>query len=220
VADLRARGYPADAVLNYLSLLGWSDPDGREVLTRDELVRGVSLDRVGRADTQMDPDKLAWIAQQHVAAEDVATLAGHVAPFLDRARFPHAAERLEAVVDALHTRLRTYGDINEQLPVLDPAADVLNAAGDELAGDPAARNLLQTLANRLAEVEPWQADPLGRVVREAGAAVGVRGATLFHPLRKALIGAEKGPDIGKILAALGRKEALRRISAGIERRTV
>jgi len=209
VAELRARGYPADAVVNYLSLLGWSHPDGREVLDRGELIEAISLDRVGRADTQMDPDKLAWIAQQHVAAEDAAALAAHVAPFLDRDRFPAAAERLEAVVDALHTRLGTYGDINAQLPVLYPEdADAVRA---ELASNAEALRVLDAVAASLAEVEPWDAETLGRAVREAGAAVGTRGADLFHPVRRALIASEKGPDLGKILAAIGRNEALRRI---------
>jgi nondiscriminating glutamyl-tRNA synthetase len=213
VAELRARGYPADAVLNYLSLLGWSDPDGREVLSRKELIEAVSLDRVGRADTQMDPDKLAWIAQQHVAAEDAAALAAHVAPFLDRGRFPAAAERLEAVVDALHTRLGTYGDINTQLPVLYPEdADALQTVRAELASDPETLRVLDAVAARLSDVKPWNAEALGGAVREAGAAVGARGAALFHPVRRALIASEKGPDLGKVLAAIGRNEALRRIN--------
>ncbi len=213
VAELRARGYPADAVVNYLSLLGWSHPDGREVLSRMELIEAVSLDRVGRADTQMDADKLAWIAQQHVAAEDPATLAGHVAPFLDRERFPAAAGRLQGVVDALHTRLGTYGDINAQLPLLYPEdGAALETARAELAADPDAARVLEAVAGRLAEVEPWEAEAAGRAVRDAGAAVGVRGAALFHPVRRALIGSEQGPDVGKILAAIGRNEALRRIN--------
>ena len=41
VADLRQRGYPPDAVLNYLSLLGWSHPDEKEVLTRAELIASI-----------------------------------------------------------------------------------------------------------------------------------------------------------------------------------
>jgi lysyl-tRNA synthetase class I len=86
--------------------------------------------------------------------------------------------------------------------------------------DPAARNLLQELARRLAEIEPWEPEALGQGVRDAGATVQVRGAALFHPLRKALIGSETGPDIGKILAALGRNETLRRIRAAMEGTTV
>jgi glutamyl/glutaminyl-tRNA synthetase len=160
----------------------------------------------------MDADKLAWIAQQHVAAQDPATLAGHVAPFLDRERFPAAVERLEAVVDALHTRLGTYHDINIQLELLYPEdSGALEAARADLAADPEATSVLKAVAGKLAAVEPWGAEAAGQAVRDAGAAAGARGAALFHPVRRALIGSEKGPDLGKILAALGRNEALRRI---------
>jgi glutamyl/glutaminyl-tRNA synthetase len=212
VAELRHRGYPAEAVLNYLSLLGWSHPDGTEVLDRRALVDTVSLERVGRSDTQMDPEKLTWIAAQHLAREETTTLAAHVAPFLDRARYPAAADRLEPVVDALRTRLDTYGDINEKLALLFPGEDpVLVGVWRELAGDADARGVLSEVARRLAEQEEWSSAALGKAVREAGKAAGARGAALFHPVRRALTGAAEGPDLGKILAALGKDEAIRRI---------
>ena len=118
VAELRRLGYPADAVLNYLSLLGWSHPEGKEVLSRRELVEAVTLDRVGRSDTQMDPEKLLWISSQHLAWEDADSLAAHVALFLDGERFGQAREQWTQVVEALRTRLSTYGGINEHLPIL------------------------------------------------------------------------------------------------------
>ena len=65
--DLRAQGYHPDAVVNYLSLLGWSSADGREVLSIPELQEGASLDRVGSADTALDPEKLRWMSGQHIA---------------------------------------------------------------------------------------------------------------------------------------------------------
>lgn len=215
VAELRARGYPAEAVLNYLSLLGWSHPDGTEVLTRDELVRALTLDRVGRSDTQLDPEKMRWIAAQHLALEDTPTLAAHVEPWVDRARFPAVPDRLEAVVEALRTRLTTYADIDEQLPLLHPEPTKTWASERAaLAGDSEARRVLTEVATRLKVAEPWEEQALARIVRDAGKAVGVRGAALFHPVRRALIGSEQGPDLGKLLAALGRAESLRRIDPG------
>jgi len=212
VAELRARGHPPEAVLNYLSLLGWSHPDEKEVLTRDELVEAISLERVGRSDPRVDPEKLRWISAQHLASEDLATLTRHVAPFVDRARFEVAADHLEPSIDAIRTRLSTYGDVNEHLALLFPAeGPELRATREELGGDPAAQAVLGEVRARLARTQPWEADVLGGEVRNAGREAGVRGAALFHPVRRALIGAEKGPDIGKILAAIGRDETLRRI---------
>lgn len=211
VAELRGAGYPPDAVLNYLSLLGWSHPEGKEVLSRDELVEAVSLDRVGRSDTQMDEEKLLWISAQHLARVPTGELADRTAPYLDRNRFPAAARRWPEVVEALRTRLRTYGDVNAHLPLLFGGAEGSAEAGGALSAYPDARRTLDAVADALEGVEPWEEAPLGAAVRQAGAGSGARGSALFHPVRIALIGAEKGPDLGKLLAALGREESLRRL---------
>ena len=212
VAELRALGYPPDAVLNYLSLLGWSHPEAREVLGRSELVEAISLERVGKSDTRLDPEKFVWIAAQHVAGEDLDSLVAHVEPFLDRARFPVAADDLAPSLEAIRTRLSLYGDVNEGLELLFPVeGPELTAARRSAGGDPAAHRLIEAVLARLASVELWAAEELESAVRETGQEVGVRGATLFHPLRKALIGSHKGPELGKILAAVGRTEGARRL---------
>ena len=214
VSQLRASGYPADAVLNYLSLLGWSHPEGKEVLAREELVQAVDLDRVGRADTQMDPEKLLWVSSQHLAAEPLDTLAEQVAPLIDGARFPQALERLPQVVEALRTRLSTYGDINEHLPLLFGGLEATAEARQALGAFPDAPRVLTTVAAALEALEEWEEGALGAAVRKAGADAGVKGAALFHPVRLALMGSEKGPDLGKLLAALGREEAVPRLLRG------
>jgi nondiscriminating glutamyl-tRNA synthetase len=177
VADLRAQGYPPAAVLNYVSLLGWSHPEEREVLTRDELIASASLDRVGRSDPRMDPEKLVWMAAQHVAGETLDELAAHVGPFVDRQRYPMTDRSLALTVEALRSRLSTYGGINDHL------------------------SLLHTT---------------NRLVRTVGKEVGARGPALFHPVRIALTGSEQGPDLGKVLAALGKDETIRRLDLTLD----
>jgi len=214
VAELRARGYPAAAVLNYVSLLGWSHPEEREVLTPQELVSAVGLERVGRSDAHVDPDKLAWLSAQHISAEGLEELVRHVKPFLEEDHRPVPADRLPAVVDALRSRLSTYADLERHLGLLFPEGDPeVDAARAALRVDEPVRRLLLAVASELEGVEPWEATALGAAVRAAGARVGARGAGLFHPLRTALIGSSEGPDLGKILAALGREEALGRLGA-------
>ena len=215
VAELRSEGYPPDAVLNYLSLLGWSHPEEKEVLTRPELISSIGLDRVGKSDTQLDLEKLRWVAAQHLAAEPLSELSAHVRPFIDGARFPTAGENLEAVVETLRTRLSTYGDINVHLELLYPPEGEATERRRALGADPVVRRVLEAVRARLAAADPWEAAPLDLAVRAAGAEAGVKGAGLFHPVRVLLIGSEKGPDLGKILAAIGRHEADRRLEQAL-----
>ena len=216
VAELRSRGFPPDAVLNYLSLLGWSHPEEKEVLTRSELVRAMSLDRVGKSDTQMDAEKLLWVSQQHLALESLEELTAHVGQFIDRDRFPGLGADASPAVDVLRTRLSTYGDINDHLGMIfaenEAAAAAIRA---EVGADPRACAVLWAVRGRLEAVESWEAEALGDAITAGGGEAGARGADLYHPLRLVLIGSEKGPDLGKILAAIGMAEAFRRIDEAL-----
>jgi glutamyl-tRNA synthetase len=74
--------------------------------------------------------------------------------------------------------------------------------------------VLAAVHARLADVA-WEPAALDQAIRAAGADAGVKGAALFHPVRLLLIGSEKGPDLGKVLAAIGRHEADRRFAQAI-----
>jgi nondiscriminating glutamyl-tRNA synthetase len=215
VADLREEGYPPDAVLNYLSLLGWSHPEEREVLTREELTGSMVLDRVGKSDTQLDLGKLRWVAAQHLATETLEELAGHVRPFLATDRYPEATENLEGVVDTLRTRMSTYGDLNEHLYLIFPSEAEVGPRRTEIGRNSEARKVLASVREALGAYPDWNAEDLDKTIRAAGAAVEAKGAALFHPVRLVLIGSEKGPDLGKIMVALGRDEAFRRIDQAL-----
>ena len=217
VADLRTQGFPAAAVLNYVSLLGWSHPEEKEILTPQELIESISIDRVGRSDPRMDPEKLRWVSAQHMAHEPLDELATHVAPFVDGARYALTDERLELVVDALRSRLSTYGEINDHLPLIYPEdGGEWSESRGRVAEDAEQRGVLVALLAALGVVADWNADTTGAVIRSVGKEIGARGPDLFHPIRLALTGQEQGPDLGKVLAALGRDEVLRRIGLTLD----
>ena len=68
IEDFRDRGYLADALVNYLALLGWAPADGREVLARDELLAEFDLDRVTHSAAFFDYKKLDWLNGEYIRA--------------------------------------------------------------------------------------------------------------------------------------------------------
>jgi len=215
VGELRAEGYPPDAVVNYLSLLGWSPGDDREVLTRAELESELTLDRVGGSDAVFDPEKLRWMAAQHLALLPLDELVEAIEPFLDRTRFPLEGDELVRSVEAIRTRLHTLGEVNDTLAILYPGTSVLEAGVSEVRkeGEEAVR-VVGGIRAALATLTSWEAEELGQIVREAGRELGARGPALFHPVRLALCGTRSGPDLGLVLAALGRDRTLDRLRMG------
>jgi glutamyl/glutaminyl-tRNA synthetase len=68
VRNYRREGYPPDAVVNYLAMLGWSSPDQKEILDLEELVSAFTLDRVSESPSIFDRTKLGWVSAQNIRA--------------------------------------------------------------------------------------------------------------------------------------------------------
>jgi glutamyl-tRNA synthetase len=207
----RQEGFPPEGVMNYLSLLGWSPGDDREVLSPDALISEMSLERVGTSDAIFDSEKLRWICAQQLALLPLDTLVERVSPWVDRARFPLDPEALSLAVAAIRTRLHTLTEVNEGLEILFPPSDVLEE-GRRTVTEEDGWKVVQGVHDALASQDPWEADALGARLRDAGKSFGVKGPALFHPVRLALCGARSGPDLGLIFAALGPGETLRRLT--------
>jgi len=212
IGDFRARGFLPEALVNYLSLLGWSHPEEREILTVEELVASVDLDRVGASETAYDPEKLAWVGSQHLARLSLDEVVEGVRPFVDLERFPLSEQALPVAVEAIRTRLSALGEVNEHLvfayPEEGPAWEGLR---QEVREDPEARGVVEAARRELAGVAEWTRQEIRAAMKRAGKAVGARGPALFHPLRKAITGAGAGPDLGGLAAAVGKEGVLDRL---------
>jgi glutamyl/glutaminyl-tRNA synthetase len=204
-------------VLNYLSLLGWSSEDEREVLTREELVERISLGRVGKSDTTYDPEKLRWLSGQHIARLSPDAFVAAAIPFVDSRRVPLGGEALRTALLTIRTRVATFGQVNEHLErFFPPPSEEWEAARAAAREDPTSRRVLEALAQRFGSLASWSAQELAEAVKQTGRETGAKGPALYHPLRRALTGDESGPDLAGIMAALGRGEVQARIRATLE----
>src|SRR5439155_6681630 len=97
VAEVRAKGYLPEALVNYLALIGWSprppaagrvSNDDEELMAIDELARRFSLDRVGHSPGVFDEEKLAWANRHYLKIADPARIAGLCVPFFQEAGVP------------------------------------------------------------------------------------------------------------------------------------
>jgi len=217
VQELRSAGYHPDGVVNYLSLLGWSAGGDREVLSRSELIEAMDLGRIGASDTVFDLEKMRWVSAQHIAAMSLEELVKAVAPRIDRDRYPLEDHELPAAVEAIRTRLATFGEVNEHLSLVFASEEAMEAACDELQEEEDAARTLKAVLDHLDGIDDWTETTLSSAVREAGRAVGVGGRRLFHPVRLALTGVGQGPDLGKTLAALGPERTRTRLEAALTR---
>ncbi|HSM03068.1 MAG TPA: glutamate--tRNA ligase [Longimicrobiales bacterium] len=216
IGELRERGVLPEAVVNYLSLLGWSHPEEREILSLEDLIATVDLDRIRPSEMTYDPDKLEWVAAQHFAALSTAAVVAGVRERMPPGELPVEGAALDALVETLRTRLAAFGDFGDHLGLAFPRdAMEWDLLRKEIAGEPAARGVVKAARDVLADVDAWDREVLKVAFRDVGQSVQAKGPALYHPLRKALFAASSGPDLAGLTEAIGREEALRRLDAAL-----
>jgi glutamyl-tRNA synthetase len=189
VSQFAEDGYLPDAMVNYLALLGWSTPDGREIFSRDYAIENFSLDRVNPADAVFDPQKLDWLNGQYIHAMSAAGLRPLVAARLG-GDTPWLEEAIDVVKKSVH-RLTQFVDALLFVFSFEPPA-VDRAFAEKLADELRANGT------------PADADAYNAMVARLKAATGLKGKELFMPLRLAITGMDHGPELVRAIPLLRR----------------
>ena len=191
VSAFAEEGYLAEAMVNYLTLLGWSSPDGLEVFSRDYAIANFSLDRVNAAPAVFDPQKLVWLNGQYIHPMTAAELAPLVRPFFD---VPWLVEGIDVVKTSVH-RLTEF-------------ADALRFVTD-YGAPPVERPFAEALADELrTHGAPTDEASYKAMVERLKNTTGLKGKSLFMPLRLAITGREQGPELVRAIPLLQRASEL------------
>jgi glutamyl-tRNA synthetase len=219
VGDFRDKGYQAGALFNYLALLGWSPGGDREIMTRDEMVRLFTLERVQPSPAQMDLQKLEWMNGEYMRALPPEAFAEGCRRELMAHQLwkdEYAADYFPRVVQLLRERLKLFSQFGEQAAYFfTDAHPVDDKAVRKRLQKPGVREPLQDLAARFARVDPFTAAGLEEVLRGCATDRGLPAADLIHPVRVAVSGQAGGPGLFELLEVLGRERVLRRLERAL-----
>jgi glutamyl/glutaminyl-tRNA synthetase len=209
IADYRERGYLPEALVNYLALLGWNHPEGKEEFDGlDEISREWDPARLGTSPATFDPDRLLFFDARHIRRLPVEELRGRLGPFLDG---PLPRGREDAAVEAVGEEMKTLSEasrlLNDITDPVDPSqftAELSDSSG-EVFGHVAA----ELEGREFSDVEDARGFVAG--LRAWAKERGIKTRDLLHPLRLALTGENRGPEMALLFAVLGAEEARKRI---------
>lgn len=202
-------GYLQEAVINYLSRLGWSHGDN-EVFSREQFVEWFDLDHITPSAAQFNTEKLNWLNAHYIKAADVARLASDAAARLARHGVDlEGGPALEAVVGLYRERVSNLNELADAVALyyveVHPAENVIAQHLTE-----AARGALTSLKSRLQSVA-WDKAALSQAIKDTMAEHGLKMPQVAIPLRVALLGVTQTPAIDAVLEVLGRDRVLARM---------
>ena len=218
INDFRAMGYTPNAIANYMTLLGWSVPEGMdERFTLQEAADVFSFERVNKAGARFDWDKLNWLNAQVLHAWTGQQLLDALLPLWHAEGWSVPGDQgwALALAELLGPSLTLLKDgVAQASPFfVEPPLESDAEAQLDLEG---AKPALEALLNRL-DADPWDGLDLPHgqeLLKTAVMDAGVKKGLLMKTLRAALLGKLQGPDLmttWSLLARLGHdRERLRR----------
>jgi glutamyl-tRNA synthetase len=198
-------GYVAEAVRNYLCLLGWSPKDNREIMPIEDVVKLFDLPQILRSNARFDVTKLTWINGEYLRAMPLDRFLELARPFTGGHDDPKALALVKDKVKLLKElpeRIRYF--VDDDYPV-DPAA--VQKSGSA----PNTRERLLKLADNFAGLSLWDAGSLETALKALAAETGLKTGDYIHPCRVAVSGVSAGPSLYHMLEVLGRDRVLARL---------
>jgi glutamyl-tRNA synthetase len=216
-------GYLPEAIINYLALVGWSLDDRTEFLTRNELVKHFSLERVVKASASFDPKKL-WSFQDHyMRGLATAEKVERMLPYLLRAGLvaepvsDAAPAKLARIIEAAGDRLKVFGDILAYADFFFQDQIEFDAdAFEKRLRRPGAADLLAAYRESLVKLDTWDVTSLEQATQSFVEAQGIKIGDIIHAIRVSVTGKSVGPGLYDCLAILGRDTSLARIERALE----
>lgn len=216
--EYRDLGVVPAALFNFLTLLGWSPGDDRELISLAQAAELFDLSDVNKAPAVFDPEKLLWMNGQYLMQMSVDEIYPHLVPFLGES--PRSIDELRPYLELQKSRSRTLRDLAESLTPYLIDDDALEYEADAVkkhlkGAELAAR--LSELRGTLETVEPFDVVATEAALRALAESHGLGAGKLIHPLRLALTGRGSSPPVFDVAVALGRARSVMRLQRLIDR---
>jgi glutamyl-tRNA synthetase len=214
LGDYIAKGYPADALFNFLCLLGFSIDDKTDVFTREELLQAFELKRISKGGAIFDTDKLHWLCGDFIRRMEVPSFSAAVLPHLIEAGLvsedSSADAELQSLVGLFQERITLFSDLPAQAAGMFGELPPYDAKANKALVGEGTGAILESVAVAV-ETGSWPPEDFSGLVKQVAADGELGMGKVMKPVRAALTGTLGGPELADVVRILGRDRCLKRL---------
>ena len=220
VHDFIAQGFLPEVLVNFVSLLGWSPHDGKEIRPVSEIIQLFELEKLGKSPAVFDDEKLSWMNGEYIRAMDLKELAARIRPFVEKAGYNpdvHGEKWFFDVLGTVRNNLKVLADIGPHLEIYYGDRFAFDAEAKEMLRTPEAKKVVQCFYEEVASHKGVASEEvLNKIQNTVKEKTGIKGKGLFMPIRASVTGKQHGPELKLLLPLLGEQETLRRIDLSLK----
>lgn len=200
ISDFKDMGYVPEALVNYMTLLGWTPPDStQEIFTLSEAAAVFSCDRVNKAGAKFDWDKLNWLNSQYLHKMPVPQLTDLLIPYWQKAgyEFDAAVDRtwLEQIAALISQSLVRLTDAVDMCKLFFSTTVEYEEEAIAQLQQPRAAEALQAVLEALESHSTLVSAEAQKITKKLSKEKNLNKGLIMRSLRAALTGAMHGPDL-------------------------
>jgi glutamyl-tRNA synthetase len=215
IREYRDAGYLPEAVVNYLTLLGWSPGNNDEILELKEIIKRFELKRVLKTGAVFNKEKLEWVNGQYVRKRSIPELVELLLPYLEkRGYWNGTGDRawLEKLVTLFQERIFTLAQFPDLAAFFfEEKIEVSPEGLAEMKKDPRLKEAFSKYADTLSALNDFDHKTIEEKSRALMKELGLTGKEFIHPCRVALTGRTVSPGFFETVALLGKPKAVTRL---------
>ncbi|MGH7245369.1 MAG: glutamate--tRNA ligase family protein, partial [Candidatus Levyibacteriota bacterium] len=195
----QTEGFLPAAILNYLALMAWSHPEGKEIFSLDEFVKFVELKDLKPVAPIFDVEKLKWMNGEYMRMMEDEMLLTHLKDFYKEnadVQKVLVSDHAKEIVALAKTRMKTLKEFSDLVLLL------------EIPYSDEEEKVAVSLRNSMEKITEWNKDTILAAMREVLTEQKVKGNVLY----KVFTGRERGLPLPESLTILGKEKTLERLS--------
>jgi glutamyl-tRNA synthetase len=222
IKDYRDQGFLPQTMINFLTLLGWSLDDKTEIMSREDIVKNFSLDRISKTAAVFNKEKLEWMNGVYIRTLPVEELAQQVMPYLDHdlpilVKRPVDINYVKQIIPLIQERAKTLAEVPSLVDFMFTDLEYDSNLLLNKIEKPDAVNAIKFSIARLASLSDWKTESMEHAIRPLAEELKLKTGVFFGVIRVAVTGRTVSPPLFQTMEVLGREESFKRLNSALNK---
>ncbi len=202
-SDYLKKGILPEALLNYLSLMGWSHPEGKEKFSLEEYISVFDIKDVQTTAPVFDPIKLEWMNGVYIREMNIENLKFKIIEQIGKGYDENIIERS---IPLIQERMKKFSDYLPLCQFLFTAPSSYEISLEKYS------QVLHDVHASLSVIEEFTPQTIGDAMADVAKNAGLKNSEFFQMLRVVITGKKISPPLNESMSLLGKQECLKRVS--------
>jgi len=209
VEQYKDSGYLPEAMLNFLTLLGWSPEGEKEIFTKEEIIKIFDIKRLSKSPSTFDKPKLIWVNNRYIKDLSEEDYLKMIIPFIEN---EYGKNKTNNEVALLYKQQISYSkEIIELSELFFKDKYTVDKEAKEFLKENKSDDVKKEFLNEMEKSKKLDIETIATMIKSVGATTEKKGKLLFMPIRIFVSGQTHGPDLKQTILLLGKDKIIKNL---------